>query len=247
MINNHTCIIVDDELDAIELLSSRLLKLYTNITIVATYSNWQEALSALRTTKCDLLMMDISMPGKTGINLLKLIPGIGCEIIFVTAHDNYGLEAFELSATGYILKPIDDEELSGAVDKAIERIVHKKQAMLPPGGKILPQQNGGKIAVPGKHGIDYINIADILYLESVNKCTKITTPTEDYLSTSNIGRFQYLIDNHDFFQIHRSFIINIKDVLRYDSKGFIIMSDKKEIPISRSAKSDFLRMFNLEQ
>lgn len=247
MLNHHTCIIVDDELDAIELLSSRINKLYSNVQIIATYSNWQDALSALRTTPCDLLMMDISMPGKTGINLLKLIPGIECEIIFVTAHDNYALDAFELSATGYILKPVDDEELLQAVDKAIERILHKKQALMLPGShNTIGSQTNGKIAVPGNHGIDYINIADILYLESTNKCTKITTATGDYLSTSNIGRFQYLIDNYTFVQIHRSFIINMKDVLRYDSDGFIVMSDNKEIPISRTAKTDFLKMFNLD-
>ena len=248
MPQRHRCIIVDDEPDAIELLSSRITKLYTNVHIVATYSNWQDALSALRTTQYDLLMMDISMPGKTGINLLKLIPGIDCEIIFVTAHDNYAIDAFELSASGYILKPIDDEELSQAVDKAIERIVYKKQANMLSGNNIPQTQlKGGKIAVPGNQGIDYINISDILYLESTNKCTKITTATDEYLSTSNIGRFQYLIENHSFFHIHRSFIINVKCVLRYDVRGYIIMADKKEIPISRVAKADFLRMFNLDQ
>lgn len=247
MQSNYTCIIVDDELDAIELLSSRLMKLYTNVQIIATYSNWQEALSALRTTSVDILMMDISMPGKTGINLLKLIPGIDCEIIFVTAHDNYAVDAFELSATGYILKPIDDQELSQAVDKALERVQFRKLAKVQPGIRIQPITNDGKIAIPGNHGIDYINISEILYLESTNKCTRIATLNQEYISTSNIGKFQYLIDNFSFFQIHRSFIINIRYVLRYDSLGFIIMNNKKEIPISRSAKSDFLQMFSIDQ
>jgi two-component system LytT family response regulator len=176
-----------------------------------------------------------------------LIPGIDCEIIFVTAHDNYAVDAFELSATGYILKPIDDQELSQAVDKALERVQFRKIAKIQPGIRIQPIANDGKIAIPGNHGIDYINISEILYLESTNKCTRIATLNQEYISTSNIGKFQYLIDNFSFFQIHRSFIINIRYVLRYDSLGFIIMNNKKEIPISRSAKSDFLQMFSIDQ
>lgn len=247
MLNNYTCIIVDDELDAIELLSSRLMKLYDNVTVIATFSRWQEALSALRHTKCDLLMMDISMPGKTGINLLKLIPDLNAEIIFVTAHDNYALEAFELAASGYILKPVDDAELQTTVNKAMERVLFKKQANLAPGTMRMSDQTNGKIAVPSNHGIDYINVASIIYLESINKYTKITTTTGEYVSTNTIGKFQYLIENYSFFQIHRSFIINLNNVSRYESAGIIIMSDKKEVPISRSVKNDFLRILEADQ
>ncbi len=242
----YKCIIVDDELDAIELLSSRLNLLYDNIDIVATYSNWQDALNALRTQKCDILMMDISMPGKTGINLLKLIPGLDSEIIFVTAHDNYALEAFELAASGYILKPIDDAELSAAVDKAQERVTHKKQANMTPLTNTQTNFKNEKLALPNNHGLDYVNISDIIYLESINKCTRVITNNMEYLSTNNIGKFQYLIDNYSFFQVHRSFIINLKNVLRYESSGIIIMSDKKEIPISRSVRNDFFNILNGE-
>lgn len=241
MNTSYTCVIVDDEQDAIDLLSGRLGLLYDNITIADTFIQWQDALAALRKNRYDLLFIDISMPGKSGFELLKLLPGLESEIIFVTAHDNFALSAFSFSATGYILKPIDDTELLAAVDKALERIANKSLAsqLKSPVSRI-----SDKIGVPKNHGIDYINVSDILYLESVNKCTQIITANGKYTSSSNIGTFRYLVDSNSFFQVHRSFIVNLNCILRYESVGTLIMQDKKEIPVSRNIKQDFLQIFN---
>jgi two-component system, LytTR family, response regulator len=239
--NNISCIIVDDEQDAIELLMSRVGLLFKNITVTGTYSHWEKAFEALRSQKCDLLFMDISMPGKNGIELLKIIPGLECEIIFVTAHDSYALDAFSFSTSGYILKPIDDAALSSAINKAAERIHNKRIAKQP--ASPAPFVND-RIGIPNNHGIDYVNISDILYLESTNKCTKIVTTGKEYLSSLNLGKFQHLVDGHSFFQVHRSYIINLGKILRYESSGLIIMSNKDEIPLARSIKSEFLKILD---
>ena len=240
MFRNYSCIIVDDESDAIELLSARLRHLYKNVTISSTYSQWDKALEALRTANCDILFMDISMPGKSGINLLKLLPNLQCELIFITAHDNYALDAYALSASGYVLKPIDDNDLSLAVDKALERAHNKKIARQVTNN---PPSANDKIGVASNNGVDYITLSDILYLESTNKCTRIATADGVYISSLNLGKFQYLVDQHSFYQVHRSFVINLNGILRYEVSGMIIMSDKKEIPLSRNVKSDFLKIF----
>jgi two-component system LytT family response regulator len=240
MLNNFTCCIVDDEPDAIELLTNRIGLLYKNITVTGTFTHWEQALQNLREQQCDLLFMDISMPGKTGLELLKLLPGLDSEIIFVTAHENYAINAFAFSASGYLLKPVDDAELSAAIDKAIVRIQNKKQARQ---SKTHAPANE-KIGIPSNHGIDYLSVHDILYLESTNKCTKIVTLAGEYTSSHNLGKFQNLIDNHSFFQVHRSFIVNLNRILRYESTGIVIMADKMEIPVSRSVKNEFLNIFN---
>ena len=241
MANNYTCIIVDDEQDAIELLIDRLGKLYKNIIINGTYSYWEDALAALRKENPDLLLMDISMPGKNSIELLKLLPGLESEIVFITAHENYAIDAFAFSTSGYILKPIDDAELSAAINKAIDRVHNKRLAKQNTGSSTLAK---GKIGIPNNHGIDYISIDEILYLESTNKCTKIVTGKSEYISSTHLGRFKNLIDKHHFFQVHRSFIINLDCILRYESSGIVIMSNKKQIPVSRNIKNDFLKIFN---
>ena len=241
MTNNFSCIIVDDEPDAIELLTDRLGRLFKNVIITGTFTYWQDALEVLRTQKVDILMLDISMPGKNAMELLRLLPNLECEIIFVTAHENYALDAFSFSASGYILKPIDDTELATAVSIATGRVQNKKLAKQIH-GQSLPVND--KIGIPNNHGIDYINIRDILYLESVNKCTKIVTAHAVFTSSLYLGKFQSLVDHHSFFQVHRSYIVNLNSILRYESSGDIIMSDKKQIPVSRNIKNDFLKIFN---
>ncbi len=241
MSNNFSCIIIDDEQDAIELLTDRIGRLFNNINVAKSRHDWTGALQALKEDKYDIIFMDISMPGKSGIDLLKLLPNLEGEIIFVTAHEQYALDAFSVSATGYILKPIDDEALYTAMNKAIVRIENKRLATQP---KNNATTVGNKIGIPNNHGIDYININDILYLESTNKCTRIVTSKGVYTSTSNIGRFREIITDDSFYQIHRSFIINLNCILRYESTGVVVMTDKMEIPVSRIVKNDFLKIFN---
>lgn len=237
----YNCIIVDDEQDAIDLLSARIAYLYDNLSIADTFAHWEDALIALRNKKYDIVFLDISMPGKSGLDLLKLLPGLDAEIIFVTAFDNFALQAFSFSATGYILKPVDDTELTTAINKSMERIRNKKLANQP---QAAAHKLNDKIGVPNKQGVDYVNVNEILYLESINKCTQIVTQKTKYTSSSNIGMYKHLTENPVFFQVHRLFIINLNCILRYETSGMIIMQDKKEIPLSRTIKQDFLKLFN---
>lgn len=241
MTNNFSCIVIDDEQHAVELLTDRLAHLYKNISVIATFNYWEDALAGLRTLRYDLLFLDISMPGKNAIDLLKLLPRQDSEIIFVTAHECFAIEAFAFAASGYILKPVGDAELSAAVNKAMERITDKKLARHLHGN---PAPLNDKIGISHNHGIDYINIGDIVYLESVNKCTKIATAKSEHLSSQNLGKFLNLTSTHTFFQVHRSYIINLTYVLRYESSGIVIMSNKTEIPVSRNMRNDFLRVLN---
>ena len=242
---NFRCAIVDDEQDAIDLLTSRLERLYTNLYVTDTFTTWADALHALRTNEFDILFLDISMPEKSGFDLLKLLPGLESEVIFVTAHDHYALKAFSFSATGYILKPIDDGDLSVAVNKAIDHLANKSLAR-----KVnLPSAIGSslygaeKVRIPNNNGIDYVSVNDIIYLESQNKCTLVVTNKARYTSSANIGAFRYLTDEFPFFQVHRSFIINLSCVVRYESSGVVVMQDKTEIPIARNIRQEFLQLF----
>ncbi|HXS35247.1 MAG TPA: LytTR family DNA-binding domain-containing protein [Flavipsychrobacter sp.] len=240
MQNNFTCIVVDDEPDAIEMLTDSIKGLSANMAIIGTYTSWKEALVAMRQQNTDILFLDISMPGKNGIDLLKLMPDIESEIIFTTAYSEYAVDAFKFSATGYLLKPIDDAELMKAVNKAIERIKYKKAAKK----ENTIKNVDAKIGIPNNKGIDYVSMSDIIYLESVNKCTKIITKNSQFLSSFNIGRFRNITEHSQFFQVHRSFIVNVNYVVRYESTGNIIMTNNKEVPVSRNVKEEFLSLFN---
>lgn len=239
MNNSFRCIIIDDEQDSIDLLIARLQLLFSNIVVTGTYLKWQEALQALRADEADLVFMDINMPEKNGLELLKLVPETNAEIIFITAHDEYALSAFRVAAAGYVLKPIDDVELSATVHKAMERLQHKKLAR---------QHQAGiqsvKIGIPNNKGIDYINMQDIQYFETVQGYTKVVTKDTDILSSFSIGKFKAILDDAYFYQVHRSYIVNLNYIRRYKSTGEIVMQNNKEIPVSKNFRDDFLSVFN---
>lgn len=242
MINEFTCLIVDDEQDAIDLLKSRIELLYNNITVKDSFQTWQDALYALRNNIYDIIFMDISIPGKTGFDILNLVHNLDAEIIFVTAHENYALKAFSVAASGYVLKPIDDIDLTAAIETCIKRINNKHSTDVK---KNTNNKLTDKIGVPNNYGIDYVNIRDVLYLESINKCTQIITENNKYTTTQNIGSYKYLADEHSFFLVHRSFLVNLNYILRYESSGILIMKNKIEIPVARNIKADLLKIIDL--
>lgn len=234
MKNQLRCIIVDDEQDAIDLLSARLQLLFKEIIIAGTYLQWQEALPVLRSGQPDIVFMDISMPEKNGLDLLRLVPEINAEVIFVTAHEQYALSAFRLAASGYILKPVDDVELSAAVSKAAERLRHRKTAS----GRPV------SIGIPNHKGIDYVRMEDIQYFESVSGYTRVVTTDTDIFSSFSIGKFKAIANTDYFYQVHRSYIVNLNYIRRYLSSGEVVMQNDKEIPVSKNFREDFLSVFN---
>lgn len=238
MPNNISCIITDDEPKMVELLADTVAELYPEIEIIGKYTNWKQALSGIRSQNADILFLDISMPEKTGFDLLELVPNLTAEVIFVTAHTEFAMEAFNFDVCGYVLKPISDKALLKAVDRAIARTLLKRRAA---GNN---ESKDVKIGIPDDGGIRYINVGEIIYCESQNRYTKVVTTGEEITSSYNLGRYQETLTQDFFYQIHRSFIINLNHVSRYDTSGFAVMSNGMEIPVSKTHRDVFLQMFH---
>jgi two-component system LytT family response regulator len=239
--NTYRCIIVDDEPKAIELLRDSIDDLYENIEVIASFNNWKPALQAMKANEYDIVFLDISMPQKNGMDLLALVPELKSEIIFVTAHSEHALDAFNFGATGYVLKPINDTLLYKTINKAIERINHKRAAV---SGVAVQVQHNDKIGIPSQKGIDYIDVNDILYLESINRYTSVVTKSDKLLSSYSIGKYRPMLDGLSFCQVHRSFIVNLKHVKRYEHPGTLQMINGVTIPVSRQNKDELNRMMN---
>jgi two-component system LytT family response regulator len=226
---------------SIELLRSRLKLLFPDITVAGTFSSWESGLEAVKSLKFDILFLDISMPEKTGIDFLKLLPEVNFQVIFITAHSDHAIQAIKFSPSGYVLKPIDDLELSFAVNKALDNI---RKAGRDSSAILVATDNKPKIGVPNVKGVDYLNADDILYFESVNKYTKVVTKEFSIMSSYNLGEFKKIIDEDLFFQAHRSYIINMNKIKRYETSGMLIMDDNMQIPVSKNSKTDFLEKFS---
>ncbi|XZF16685.1 LytR/AlgR family response regulator transcription factor [Chitinophagaceae bacterium MMS25-I14] len=233
-----TCIIIDDEPKAIDLLKHRLALLFPDLKVTGVFTEWEKGWEAIKNARIDILFLDVSMPQKSGLDFLKLFPKIAFQVIFITAHADFALDAIKYSAAGYVLKPIDDYELSFAVNKALERVQPQAAETSRESSSAI-----NKIGVPNQKGIDYLNTDNILYFESVNKYTKVVTKEYSVVSSYNLGEFKKLLDNHRFIQVHRSYIINMMRIRRYEVSGNVIMEDDMEIPISRNFRNEFMDAF----
>lgn len=235
MHNKTNCIIIDDEPKMVELLADMLTDLYPDIVIEGKFTYWKDALPAIRSIRPQILFMDISMPEKTGFDLLELIPNHKAQVIFVTAHTEFAINAFDFDVCGYVLKPVTDRSLVKAVDRALARISDSGATVA---------QSGEKIGIPDDHGIRYVEIESIICLESVNRYTKVVTTDGEILSSYNLGKFQETFSPDQFFQVHRSCVVNLKYVKRYDRSGTIYLSNGMQIPLSGTFKENFLQQFS---
>ncbi len=243
MKDTFTCMIVDDEPKSVAQLEDMIHDLFSDMIIIGTYNHWKPAYEALRNAPADIVFLDIAMPQKSGIALLNLLPDLKSEVIFVTADPDHALDAFNLSASGYMLKPLEDTMLLKCVNKVVERIRNKHLAAQ----NILQASITAvrpKIGIPNTSGMQFIDMADILYLQGTARYTRLMIGAKEMLSSYSIGKFKDLLKTGSFLQVHRSFIINLNYVNKYNNNGTIVMNDGMEIPLARDAREQLLKVFN---
>lgn len=243
------CIIVDDELDSRNILSDYLKKYVKNVDIQASCENIQEAEIAINSFKPDLVFLDIEMPFGNGFDLIEKFSKIDFEIIFITAFSQYAIQAFNLSALHYILKPIDIDELVIAVDKAKEKIASKTNFDQT---KILLEnlnsigQDNKKVVLPMIDGFEVVRVGEILYCEAEDNFTCFHfTSGKKALICRNLKFYENVLNELGFCRIHRSTVINLQFVKKYikGKGGSVILENDKELQVSKSRKQDFLSKF----
>ncbi|MFN4285727.1 MAG: LytR/AlgR family response regulator transcription factor [Lacibacter sp.] len=240
-------LIVDDEAKARRILENLIQENFPDITLLESAANVPEALRMIHQQQPQLVFLDIEMPGYTGFQLLELIGKPNFEIIFTTAYADYALQAFEVSAVDYLLKPIRIQKLQQAVEKAIKRITTSGTT----GENIaalqqnLQANNLQRLAVPVADGLLFVNVDDLLLLEAEGAYTRLHLFNQPPLLISKMMKdFEAVLEQHpDFFRCHRSFLINMKHVIKYSRAdgGSIVMRNEKEVLLARDKKEAFLR------
>lgn len=229
----YKCILIDDEPKALKLLELALNQLFPDLKIVGKYIDWKDGLQAIRETDFDILFIDISMPEKTGFEMLSLIPLVDFEIVFITAFSEFALKAFDFGASGYILKPLDEESLIKVVSRILNRIKDTK-------GHAREVNHFGLLGVRHNKGVDYIDVKDIIYFEAQKRCTKIVTVTYSSMTSNNLGFYKDITASYGFFlQIHRSFIVNLFYISKYINDGTVLLKNSNILPVSKSYRQNF--------
>jgi two-component system LytT family response regulator len=237
---NIRCIIVDDEQNNISHLKAILQEQFPFMQIVATAGTVASAYEAIQCHHPDLLLLDIQMAGETGFDLLRRFTQLDFEVIFITAYDQYGIQAIKFSALDYLLKPVQTDELQTAIRKAEERISkkyndHKLDNLL----QFLKTNNKEqqKIALPLQNEIRYVPVGSICRCEASGNYTRLYLESGECLLVSKtLKDFAGLLKSYDFVRTHQSHLVNLHFVKSYlkEDGGQLLLKDKTKIPISRA-------------
>ncbi len=242
-----TAVLIDDELSALKGLEKKVNELFPQITIEKTFQQPEAAVSYLLKQQPDLVFLDIQMPRINGFDLLTKLKNIDFQLIFVTAYSEYAMKALKMAALAYVLKPVDEDELKEAVERAIW-VIEKKQENKQDKKliKLLSEviSDSKKIIIPTAKGLSFIPEEEIFHVEGYEGYTKFHLPNKtEIVSSYSIGKFEKMLGN-SFFKCHKSHIINISKVRSFEKEGYLILENKQRVPISKSNKKVFLNLFN---
>ncbi len=245
------CIIIDDERHCRVALMEILKMGNYNLEVIHETDNAEEAYQLIMagTLKPDLVFLDVQMPSCNGFDFLRKFSHIPFHIIFITAYEQYAIKAIKFSALDYLLKPIDIDDFSIAIQKFNHLsneddnplINNFKQKLI---GKTLFQ----KLAIASKEEIIFVDTNNIEYLKSDNNYTIIhLSNSNSLLSSKNIGYYDEILKDHYFFRVHNSYLINLKKIKKYHrgKAGLVEMENGEKITISSRKREEFVELFSL--
>jgi len=227
-----SCLIVDDEVIAREVIASHLSKI-SNVTVVASCSNAIEAFNHISNHNIDLVFLDINMPEISGISFAKSINS-NIKIIFTTAYRDYAVEGFELQAVDYLLKPIAFERLLKAVNNYFEVYTEIQHSHTPATGV------SDFMFVRADRKMIKIDFSAIVYIESYSDYLKIHLQDSTIVTRETISAIEVKLPLKQFLRIHRSYIISVQHITSFTNEHITIVD--KALPISRSYKKEVLEL-----
>jgi two-component system LytT family response regulator len=233
-------VIVDDELSNIENLTIMLNKYCPKINVGGTATNVDQALRVIEEVNPSILFLDIQMPDKDGFELLKSLAVPAFELIFVTAYDKYAIQAIKFSALDYLLKPINNNELIDAVNRAIINIERERQnERLENLVRSVSNRNYLRIAIPANKETIFVSPETILFCKADNNYTVFYLQNQEkHISSKPIFEYEELLVPHGFIRCHQSYLVNIlfiKSWIKIDGDR-LLLEGGHEIPVSRNSK-----------
>lgn len=219
-----TAVVADDETNLREYLCTQLRAVWPQLEIVGRAGNGREALAQIESLAPDVAFLDIKMPGMSGLEVAGAITG-ATRIVFVTAFDEFAVEAFENAAVDYLLKPVDETRLRQTVERlqAAPRVTGDLAALLASLQGIKAGDTGflGWIRVGQRGETRIIPVDEVVYFKADQKYTSVRTLTGEHLIRKSIKDLESCLDPEKFWRVHRSTLVNLRfvDVAKRDFRG----------------------------
>jgi len=249
-----SAVLVDDEVSNRMVLTSLLKRYCPVIEVVGEAASALEGVSVINELQPELVFLDVKMPVHTGFDMLRMFDEIPFRVVFITAHDEFAIQAFEFNAIDYLLKPVDYTKLVKAVDKVASNIQHNQSTDSVQFVKSLDEksQRLRSISFHGKDKVTLVNIDKISFIQADrNYCDVITETNDRYVSTKTLAEYEVMLGPYpNFLRINKSVIINIDYIQEY-SKGSIcfihMLHGETEMEVSRRKKSEILQYIKKHQ
>ncbi|MEM7037151.1 MAG: LytTR family DNA-binding domain-containing protein [Bacteroidota bacterium] len=233
-------ILIDDEKRAQRVLKALLQEACPQVEVVAVCDDVPEGVRAISKYQPQVVFCDVEMPNYSGLELLSFFREITFEIIFVTAYRDFAVDAFALSAVDYILKPVQIDKLTRAVEKLEKRINHERVAeRFDVLKENLQHREFRKIGLPVSDGLIFVLTENIRMVEADGAYSRVKMKDEkEYVISKTLKYFDRILNSSDrFFRIHRSFIINVEEVVKYSkAESYVELENGATVRISRDRK-----------
>lgn len=241
-------IAVDDEQHCINTLKYELERHCPTVDLVATYSAADEAYDALLNADIEILFLDIHLKSTSGIELLRRLSPVDYQVVFVTAYDEYAIQAFDLAATHYLLKPISGFKLKDAIGRITDQLSSSNKQGLE---ELLEHfkhsiDSVRRVALPVQEGIEFVDPATVLYVGGDNNYSRVRfTNGKELVVSKTLRLIEDMFPKSDFVRVHKSYLVNTEFITRYvrSDGGYIVMSNGEKLPVSRQRKSDIGQLF----
>ena len=243
-------VIIDNEIPVIRGLE-KLLKLYCpQVQVVGEAQGVSSGKKLIDTVLPDLVFLDIEMEDGLGIDLLTSLPSRTFQVIFITAFNQYAVQAFRLSAIDYLLKPVDPEDLVEAVQKAQEAQGHtqlstKIETLLTNWAASSAQKK--KIVLKDAENIHFVAVEQIVYCKAEGSYTRFFLKDQPALLVSrHLKLYEEILQPYPFFRVHHTFLVNLHYILRFEKSegGMLVLENGERLPVSNRKRDQLLKLLS---
>ena len=233
-------LVVDDEPAFAENLVAMLRGEALSVEVIGKASSIDEGLEKIATHQPDLVFLDIMLHQGSGFDLLRRCPERNFQVIFVTAYDQYAIDAFKFSAVDYLLKPVASHELIAAVER-VRSLLHLKQDQADRQLRVLLENAQGvssqsrKLVLRESESLHVVNLADILWCAADGSYTTFHMEDGSKITVSqHLKEYETLLEPQEFFRVHRSHLVNLQKIRRLDKAdgGTLHLSNGSTLPVS---------------
>ena len=238
-------VIVDDR-NSIREFITQLLSNMDDIEVVGEAENVEHAISVINTKKPDLILLDIQLPDGNGFEILEGLTYTDYRVIFVTSNEEFALKAFKYSALDYVVKPIDPEVFYSSIEKAKSHFSAgdqqlKIQSLIE---TLTSNKTTKKLVLNTQETVHVVNSEEITRCESDGSYTLVYFQERKIMISRKLKDFEEMLSGLSFYRSHRSHLINLNFVDRYEKKdgGYIIMKDNTSVPLSAAKKEEFFEL-----